>query len=149
MTEASVVNIEDLIEEYVRLQTNLIGSLKHMYSDYLNWDTTEPLRKLEPGQQITVEHDDWEIMPHGLGCRFTRNSDGAVIDALELLETAPESFDPSRIESYLESIGVEEYKFENIKNTVSFNHLNSTFSYLVQTGYLCKLSNQYLYSISK
>tara|TARA_R110002096_G_scaffold22396_7_gene72107 strand:+ start:1232 stop:1711 length:480 start_codon:yes stop_codon:yes gene_type:complete len=148
MKACELINIETVIAEYVDLQMQLIESLKQQYGPVANWDKREAIQNIGSGDTLMLEECLWTLKPHGLGCRFLRPKDGVIVDVLERLGSAPESFDPSRLETYLESQNVLKFSFEADEYEVCYQNIYDIFLQLLSKEQVCRVDKYNIFVLT-
>ena len=94
------MNAIEFLREYVEKQKILVETLVSSFGE----DVDEFTFKAKLSRTIDALGGKWHVTAHGVGVRFTNDSNGEAIDAHVGLLDAPEIFDAWRIEEYVQSL---------------------------------------------
>ena len=120
-------NLLLIIEEYVKLQCDLISELKKEFGYNRDW---KYLLDIPKRGQIKMRGKNWSFVVHGGGVRFYREN--AIVDMNRNIDGKSSVFDAGRLAEYLESKKEEE---------VIYNKEVRLFNFETGPGILHELCN--------
>lgn len=92
----TAANNVSLLREYVSIQTMLLFELNSTITEEIDEFN---FKDLIP-DTISAKGKIWNLMPHGLGIKFTNQTSGEIVDAHKGFLDSPRSIDPWRLATF-------------------------------------------------
>lgn len=109
-----------LLVDYTRLQRDLCIEFLRRHA---NVKSDAAIAAVQPRVgTVRLNEADWRFLQHGMGIRFERASDGAIVEAHVAPVSMPEALDAYRVQAYCESVGVDQ--LEHLGRTYEVNREN-------------------------